>query len=160
FSAPDSDRYNYLLPEVLAKIKVSLGGRVAEEVVFGEISTGAESDLEQLTELARRMVGRWGMSSTLGPVVLLPRDGAGGPFGGGRGRRKSPSGAKPRGWAPAARGGGAALRGETGTRLDPLARALPEQETPDEDAAYAAAGVSPPPAPPAEPLAKAARSTT
>src|SRR5262249_38640693 len=50
-SAPDSDRYNYLLPEVLAKIKVSLGGRVAEEVVFGEISTGAESDLEQLTEL-------------------------------------------------------------------------------------------------------------
>jgi cell division protease FtsH len=58
FSAPDSDRFNYLEPEIRAKIKVSLGGRAAEEVVFGDISTGAESDIDQLTALARQMVGR------------------------------------------------------------------------------------------------------
>jgi cell division protease FtsH len=60
FSAPETDHFNYLEVEVIAKIKVALGGRSAEEVVFGDISTGAESDFEQLTELARRMVGRWG----------------------------------------------------------------------------------------------------
>src|SRR5262249_49750479 len=77
FSAPDSDRFNYLEPEIHAKIKVSLGGRAAEEVVFGDISTGAESDINQLTELARQMVGRWGMSGRVGPVTVLPRDGSG-----------------------------------------------------------------------------------
>ena len=79
FSAPDADRFNYLQPEILARIKVALGGRVAEEIVFGEISTGAESDIEQLTRLARQMVGRWGMSDALGPVAVIPRDGSG-PF--------------------------------------------------------------------------------
>src|SRR5207249_1271911 len=49
FSAPESDRFNYLEPEIEAKIKVALGGRSAEEIVFGDISTGAESDIEQLT---------------------------------------------------------------------------------------------------------------
>src|SRR5262249_26641244 len=73
FSAPDDDRFNYLEPEVQAKIKVALGGRSAEEVVFGEISTGAESDIDQLTELARQMVGRWGMSETIGPIAVLSR---------------------------------------------------------------------------------------
>src|SRR5213080_564909 len=77
FAAPDSDRFNYREPEVYAKIKVALGGRAAEEVVFGETSTGAESDIQQLTELARQMVGRWGMSEALGPVALIPRDGSG-----------------------------------------------------------------------------------
>ena len=72
FSAPDADRFNYLEPEILAKIKVALGGRAAEEIVFGEISTGAESDIEQLTALARQMVGRWGMSDALGPVSVDP----------------------------------------------------------------------------------------
>src|SRR6059058_3553492 len=76
FSAPESDRFNYLEPEVRAKIKVSLGGRAAEEVVYGEASTGAESDIQQLTELARQMVGRWGMSAAVGPVAVIPRDGA------------------------------------------------------------------------------------
>jgi cell division protease FtsH len=51
-----------------------LGGRVAEEVVFGTITTGAESDMEHLTGVARQMVGRWGMSDDIGPVTLLPRD--------------------------------------------------------------------------------------
>src|SRR4051812_14848235 len=77
FSAPESDRFNYLEAEIQAKIKVALGGRSAEEVVLGEISTGAESDLEQLTALARQMVGRWGMSSKIGPVAVTPVDGRG-----------------------------------------------------------------------------------
>src|SRR3954454_16778575 len=72
FSAPDSDRFNYERDELEAKIKVALGGRSAEELVFGQPSTGAESDLQQLTEIARQMVGRWGMSKRIGPVTVLP----------------------------------------------------------------------------------------
>ena len=47
--------------------------------MFDEISTGAESDIAQLTEIARQMVGRWGMSPAIGPIAVLPRDGSG-PF--------------------------------------------------------------------------------
>jgi cell division protease FtsH len=77
FSAPDADRFNYSEQELRAKIKVALGGRVAEEVVFGDITTGAESDIQQLTQIARQMVGRWGMSRTIGAVSVLPSDGQG-----------------------------------------------------------------------------------
>src|SRR5439155_1115960 len=77
FAAPESDRFNYREPEVEARIKVALGGRAAEEVVFGETSTGAESDIQQLTEIARQMVGRWGMSAAIGPIAVIPRDGTG-----------------------------------------------------------------------------------
>src|SRR4029078_11068297 len=77
FSAPDRDRTHYREPGVCAKIKVALGGRAAEQVVYGEISTGAESDIQQLTEIARQMVGRWGMSDAIGPVAVIPRDGSG-----------------------------------------------------------------------------------
>ncbi|HEX4467175.1 MAG TPA: ATP-dependent zinc metalloprotease FtsH [Solirubrobacteraceae bacterium] len=76
-STPDSDRVSYSREELLAKIKVALGGRVAESVVYGTITTGAESDIQQLTQIARQMVGRWGMSGTLGPVAVLPREGEG-----------------------------------------------------------------------------------
>jgi cell division protease FtsH len=79
-STPDSDRVSYSREELEAKIKVSLGGRVAEEVVYGEISTGAESDLEQLTQIAREMVGRWGMSDKLGPITWIPNGGQGSIF--------------------------------------------------------------------------------
>ena len=72
FAAPDSDRFNYSEPEVVARIKVALGGRAAEEVVYDEISTGAESDIQQLTEIARQMVGRWGMSPAIGPIAVIP----------------------------------------------------------------------------------------
>jgi cell division protease FtsH len=51
-----------------------LGGRAAEEIVYGVKTTGAENDIEQATELARRMVTRWGMSERLGLVQLAPRD--------------------------------------------------------------------------------------
>ncbi|MFL5863623.1 MAG: ATP-dependent zinc metalloprotease FtsH [Solirubrobacteraceae bacterium] len=76
-STPDADRVSYSREELDAKIKVALGGRVAEELVFGEITTGAESDIQQLTNIARQMIGRWGMSDKLGPVTLLPADGQG-----------------------------------------------------------------------------------
>jgi cell division protease FtsH len=76
-STPDSDRVSYSREELEAKIKVSLGGRTAEEVVYDKISTGAESDIEQLTDIARQMVGRWGMSDKVGPVTVLPREGSG-----------------------------------------------------------------------------------
>ncbi len=76
-STPDADRVSYSREELEAKIKVSLGGRTAEEVVYGKITTGAESDLQQLTQIARQMVGRWGMSEKLGPLTLLPSDGSG-----------------------------------------------------------------------------------
>jgi cell division protease FtsH len=76
-STPDSDRVSYLREELDATIRVSLGGRVAEEVVYGTISSGAESDIQQLTQVARQMVGRWGMSETIGPVAVLSQDGRG-----------------------------------------------------------------------------------
>jgi cell division protease FtsH len=78
-STPDADRVSYSREELEAKIKVALGGRTAEEVVYGKITTGAESDIQQLTQIARHMVGRWGMSEKLGPLTLLPSDGQG-PF--------------------------------------------------------------------------------
>jgi cell division protease FtsH len=73
-STPDSDRVSYTRDELEAQIKVALGGRVAEEVVYGTVTTGAESDIEHLTQIARQMIGRWGMSATLGPVTMLPQD--------------------------------------------------------------------------------------
>src|SRR5205085_6372180 len=76
-STPDADRVSYSREELEAKIKVSLGGRTAEEVVYGKITTGAESDIQQLTQIARQMVARWGMSEAIGPVAVLPSDGQG-----------------------------------------------------------------------------------
>jgi cell division protease FtsH len=69
-STPDSDRYNYRREELEAQIKVALGGRAAEEVVFDDLSTGAESDIQNLTQVARGMVGRWGMSDAVGPIAV------------------------------------------------------------------------------------------
>ena len=161
FSAPESDRFNYREPEVLAKIKVALGGRAAEEIVFGETSTGAESDIQQLTEIARQMVGRWGMSPAIGPVAVVPA----------RRRRAAP--ARRRGDLRPTRSGSSTRRcvassrsphaqvlsllRENRPKLDSLAKALLEHETLDEDDAYAAAGVPHADADGAEPFATAAR---
>jgi cell division protease FtsH len=83
YQRPDSDRYNYPETYLRGRIVGMLGGRAAEEVVYGDRTTGAESDIEQATSLARRMVTRWGMSERLGMVQLAPRDNAylGGPGG-------------------------------------------------------------------------------
>ncbi len=77
FSAPDADRFNFDERYLVGQIKVALGGRVAEEIVFGDLTTGAESDIQHLTRIARHMVGRWGMSRTIGPIAVLPMDGMG-----------------------------------------------------------------------------------
>jgi cell division protease FtsH len=76
-STPDTDRVSYSREELEAKIRVALGGRVAEEVVYGQITTGAESDIQQLTAIARQMVGRWGMSDAVGPIAVLPAESGG-----------------------------------------------------------------------------------
>jgi len=74
YQRPDADRYNYPEAYLRAKIVGMLGGRVAEEVVYGTRTTGAENDIEQATQLARNMVTRWGMSERLGMVQLAPRE--------------------------------------------------------------------------------------
>ena len=76
-SAPGSDRFNYDKQSLLAHIKVATGGRAAEEVVYGDETTGAESDIRQATQLARNMVGRFGMSDEIGFLSVLPQDGDG-----------------------------------------------------------------------------------
>lgn len=73
YQRPDSDRYNYPEGYLRARIIGMLGGRAAEEIVYGTRTTGAESDIEQATLLARNMVTRWGMSDELGMVQFAPR---------------------------------------------------------------------------------------
>jgi cell division protease FtsH len=73
YQRPDSDRYNYPEQYLRGRIIGILGGRAAEEIVYGTKTTGAESDIEQATNLARMMVTRWGMSEKLGLVQLAPR---------------------------------------------------------------------------------------
>jgi cell division protease FtsH len=144
FAAPESDRFNYREPEVKAKIKVALGGRAAEQVVYSETSTGAESDIQQLTEVARQMVGRWGMSSAIGPVAVLPRDGMGPLLPGSA--EASPDTQKlvdseVRRIVDESHQEVVALLEQNRAKLDSLVTALLEHETLDEEDAYAAAGV-------------------
>jgi cell division protease FtsH len=81
YQRPESDRYNYPEAYLRGRIVGMLGGRAAEEIVFGDRTTGAENDIEQATSLARRMVTRWGMSD-LGMIQFAPRDN---PYLGGQG---------------------------------------------------------------------------
>jgi cell division protease FtsH len=143
-STPDSDRVSYSREELEAKIRVSLGGRVAEEVVYGNITTGAESDIEQLTQIARQMVGRWGMSDKLGPITLVPTDGQGPLLPG-----ASEASSKTQ-WlvdeevhrlVDDAHAEVTQLLSGHREALDQLAQALLKAETLDAPAAYAAAGV-------------------
>jgi cell division protease FtsH len=75
FQSPDVERYGYDVAYLRGRITGALGGRAAEELIYGDITTGAESDLEQVTRIARQMVGRWGMSDAIGPVSVLPAPG-------------------------------------------------------------------------------------
>jgi cell division protease FtsH len=68
-SIPLDDRYNYSKEELQAKIQMALGGRAAEAVALGTITTGAENDLQKVTEIARQMVMAWGMSEKVGKVT-------------------------------------------------------------------------------------------
>jgi cell division protease FtsH len=152
-STPEDDRYGYSRNDLIARIKVALGGRVAEQLVYGEITTGAESDIQNLTKIARGMVVRWGMSEAIGPIAVGdgPQDGF---------------------LLPGAQAASFAtqqqvdeevrrivdeaeeevtdlLERERG-RLDALARALLERETLDQADAYGIAGVEVPAMDPAE----------
>jgi cell division protease FtsH len=69
-SVPEADRYNYGEPYLRARIVNALGGRAAEQVVYSTVTTGAENDLKQVTEVARAMVTRWGMSEEVGLLAL------------------------------------------------------------------------------------------
>ena len=160
-STPDADRVSYSREELDAKIRVALGGRVAEEVVFGQITTGAESDIQQLTGIARQMIGRWGMSDKLGPITLLPSEGAG-PFLPGASETSQQTqwliDQEVQHLVEAAHTEVTRLLTSHRGQLDGLAHALLVAETLDGAAAYAAAGVKmrpPEPGPEAEAVADA-----
>ena len=74
-STPESDRYGYDANYLRGRIVGALGGMAAEQEVFNVVTTGAESDLETVTRIARSMVGRWGMSDRVGKLSVLPREG-------------------------------------------------------------------------------------
>lgn len=111
-----------------------LGGRAAEEVAYGTRTTGAESDIEQATGLARSMVTRWGMSDKLGMLQLAPRQNA--YLGGGAGF-----------------GSERPFSDDTARVIDALVEALLARETLDEKEILAATGLPPAPALPGSPLA-------
>ncbi|MEV7727719.1 ATP-dependent zinc metalloprotease FtsH [Streptomyces sp. NPDC087917] len=140
-STPDADRYAYTEPYLRGRIIGALGGMAAEHVVYDVVTTGAESDLEQVTSIARGMVGRWGMSERVGRLTAIPSD---------------PQGAYGLSAAPATLDAvdhemrrivdecyeeACRLLREHRPQLDALAEALLANETLDEKAAYAAAGV-------------------
>jgi cell division protease FtsH len=143
-STPDSDRVSYTREELDAKIRVSLGGRAAEEIVYGDITSGAESDIQQLTQIARQMVGRWGMSEAIGPVAVLSADGQGPLLPGIS--ETSPETQRlldeeVRKLVESAHAEAARLLAEHRDQLESLAQALLKAETLDAKDAYAAAGV-------------------
>src|SRR5215471_16667536 len=142
YQAPQTDRYGYSETYLRGRITGALGGRAAEEVIYGDVTTGAENDMEHASSIARQMVGRWGMSPAIGPVSVLP----------------SSQDQAADGVAPATRElvdtetrriieecyeqALATLRSNR-DRLDRLARTLLDRETLEEDEAYTAAGISP-----------------
>ncbi len=156
YQRPDNDRYNYPEAYLRARIVGMLGGRAAEEVVYGTKTTGAESDIEQATCLARQMVTRWGMSERLGLVQLAPRENPYlGGSGGGYGCAKSFSEETARAVDAEifriigeCHEEGKRLLNTHRRELDALAEALMERETLDEREILAVTGL--PPAPPLE----------
>jgi cell division protease FtsH len=155
-SAPDDDQVSYTREDLLGKVKVALGGRVAEEIVYGTITTGAESDIEQVTAIARQMVGRWGMSEAIGFVSVLPSDGRA-PFMVGTGQTSEATQRvvddEVRQLIDTAHRAVSAELTEHRDQLETLARALLKNETLDEADAYAAAQVPVRPAPTVGPVA-------
>jgi cell division protease FtsH len=162
YQRPEDDRHNYSEEYLRARITGAMGGRGAEEVVYGGRTTGAENDMQQATDLARQMVTRWGMSEKLGPVTLSPREDpflSRDPFGGF-------GGSKPYSEATAqivdaeverilqeCYAEGVRLIREHRTELDQLARALLERETLDEQEIIRVTGIKPAPRSKEAPLA-------
>ncbi|HEY8797788.1 MAG TPA: cell division protein FtsH, partial [Candidatus Dormibacteraeota bacterium] len=73
-SLPEEDKYLISRDELMDEIAGIMGGRVAEEIVFGDITSGAENDIQKATQMARRMVTQWGMSDKLGTVAMGHRE--------------------------------------------------------------------------------------
>jgi cell division protease FtsH len=74
-SLPDEDKYLVTKEELKQQIAGIMGGRVAEEIVFKDVTSGAENDIQKATQLARRMVTQWGMSDKVGTVMMGHREG-------------------------------------------------------------------------------------
>jgi len=143
-SAPELDRFNYDERYLLGKVKVACGGRVAEEIVFGDVTTGAESDIQQVTQIARGMVARWGMSEQIGFVAVQPADGAGPLLPGVSEISEATQelvDREVRRIAEQALDDVRGLLGRERWRLDALVEALLREETLDEPEAYEAAGI-------------------
>jgi cell division protease FtsH len=138
-STPDADRYNYSREELLARIKVALGGRAAEQIVYGDVTTGAESDIRQLTLIARGMVMRWGMSQEVGPVFLDTDN----PYG--IEQRGEAVEAEVRRIVEGAEEETVALLAEHRSQLDALVTRLLAKETVDQDEVYEVVGIVPEP---------------
>ncbi|MGX6600813.1 ATP-dependent zinc metalloprotease FtsH [Micromonosporaceae bacterium Da 78-11] len=142
FQSPVTDRYGYSAKYLRGRIIGALGGRAAEEVVYGDMTTGAESDLDQVSNIARQMVGRWGMSEAIGPVTVLPPPGQESPFGDGVApATKELVDAEVRKIVDECYAEALHLLRSHRDQLDQLAHKLFEAETLDEDDAYAAAGI-------------------
>ncbi|MFE3992779.1 ATP-dependent zinc metalloprotease FtsH [Streptomyces goshikiensis] len=140
-STPDADRYAYTEDYLRGRIIGALGGMAAEQLVFDVITTGAENDLEQVTNLVRGMVGRWGMSERVGRLTAIPAD-AQSPYG----LLAAPATLdvvdhEMRRIVDECHAQALSLLREHRPKLDALARALLASETLDEPAAYAAAGI-------------------
>lgn len=137
-STPESDRYAYDERYLRGRITGALGGMAAEDVVFGVITTGAENDLEQVTGIARGMVGRWGMSQKVGPLSVLPNDG--------QQPQASPATLalvddETRRIVEECYADAVRILSENRDKLEGIVAALLEHETLDEESAYAAAGL-------------------
>jgi cell division protease FtsH len=145
YSQPIDDRYNYPESYLRGRITLALGGRAAEEVAYGAVTTGAESDLQQVNQIARSMVARFGMSPKLGPLNLTePGDGAL------AAQHFSEETAKlldeeVRRIVDECHREAVRLLTENRDRLDRLAEAVLKKDTLDQDEIYAAAGISKPP---------------
>ncbi|HEX8854162.1 MAG TPA: ATP-dependent zinc metalloprotease FtsH [Thermoleophilaceae bacterium] len=148
FQSSETDRHAYDADYLRGRIIGALGGRAAEELVYGKVTTGAESDLAQVTRIARQMVGRWGMSKAVGLVSVVPGPGEESRVVADAGMAFSPATGElvdlevRRIVAECYEAAVHRLR-DNRPRLDALAAALLEHETLDEEAAYSAAGFEP-----------------
>jgi cell division protease FtsH len=145
FQSPETDRYGYDQRYLRGRIVGALGGRAAEQIIYGNVTTGAESDLEQVTRIARQMVGRWGMSERIGLVTVLPGPADEpllfpGTNGGPSEETRQIVDEEVRKIVEDCYDRAVRLLGENRERLDGLAQALLEHETLDEQDAYKAAG--------------------
>jgi cell division protease FtsH len=157
-AAPDDDQVSYTREDLIGKIRVALGGRVAEEIVYGTITTGAESDIEHVTAIARQMVGRWGMSDAIGFVTVISAE-ARGPFINGAAETSEATqriiDEQVRRLIDTAHADVTAIVDAHRDQLEALAQALLRDETLDESDAYAAAGMPSDRRTPAQPTAGA-----